>query len=278
MTSDSTSETDSQPPTAGTSLLDVSNRSHSTRKRSSSRASLGSRGKSLRLSLEQKNGIASREMDRIEHELMEFRVRSRKETREGMAEINERVLKLEEVEKSRNLLVKGIAQAKLPVKEIGNSKSKDAPPVKYDYEKLADFFRTEIAAEKRMFLKLETRNGVTSSQISRVLSQVRTVQSASEESGPVNLEQLRLENENHCSLLHSQNLEVIALRKAMVGTRRRKNYYMEKLTVEAARRERLKKDLMNQAKVKEAVSKSIGKIFSYHSAVPWLTLTFDFFF
>ena len=52
----------------------MSHRSHhSGRKRSSSRASLGSRGKSLRLTNEQRCGIAKKETERIEQELAKFR-------------------------------------------------------------------------------------------------------------------------------------------------------------------------------------------------------------
>ncbi len=114
---DSTSETDSQP---ATSLLEVSHRSGGggqpgslSRRRSGSRTSLGSRVKSLRLTDEQKCGVASRcaekqnviitqilklpamsqlnrEVERIEQDLSEFRVNSRRENRNGVAQIDEK--------------------------------------------------------------------------------------------------------------------------------------------------------------------------------------------
>ena len=120
--SDTTSETDSQPPTAGTSLLDVSHRQpggvggQGSRKRSSSRTSLGSRGKSLQLTLDQKCGIAGKELERIGAELAEFRADSRRENREAAAEVDERTLKIEEMEISRALLAKGIEKSRLPKK------------------------------------------------------------------------------------------------------------------------------------------------------------------
>ena len=94
-------------------MLDVSRRS--SKRRSSSRASIGSkaaRAKILRLSGPQKCGIAAREMERIERELADFRLASRRKSTQAAAEIDERALRLEEVKLSKARVGKVLAKAK----------------------------------------------------------------------------------------------------------------------------------------------------------------------
>ena len=74
ITSTSTPESDS----VRTSLADISQGARSRtsgdrRRRSGSRTSLGSRGKTLRLSFEQKLGISNKEVERLEADLAHFR-------------------------------------------------------------------------------------------------------------------------------------------------------------------------------------------------------------
>jgi hypothetical protein len=157
LSADTTSDTDSQPPTTGTSLLDVSHRSHlSNRKRSSSRTSLGSRGKALRLSDEQKCGIASRETERLGQELSKFRKTSRRESSNAIAEVSERSLRVEELTKAKAHLSKRLEGAKL---EKGKH---------YDYQKLEECFKGEEVSQRRTLQKLATRNGVLAGQIRRL--------------------------------------------------------------------------------------------------------------
>lgn len=71
--------------------------------------SISSRGKSLRLSTEQKSTIAFKEIDRYEVALNAFRSYAKQTKRNGLAEIEERALKLGETEKTRENFQKGLA-------------------------------------------------------------------------------------------------------------------------------------------------------------------------
>ena len=101
-------------------------------RRSGSRTSIGSRGKSLRLTTEQKTVIAHKEIERWEHRLSNFRLFAKQVKRDGLAEIEERALKLGETEKTREMLIKGMAGTIIIIddKKTRDRKkviSKDAP-------------------------------------------------------------------------------------------------------------------------------------------------------
>ena len=231
--SDTGSESDSQPPTAGNSTLDVSRRS--SKRRSSSRASIGSkaaRAKILRLSGPQKCGIAAKEMERIERELADFRLASRKKSTEAMAEIDERTLRLEEVKLSRARVAKVLAKAKVVRHDVEQ----------FDFDKVARCLAGDVAAQRRHLEKLKTRNGVVAGRIRRRLSGMRLERSASDESGPVDLEQLQLENANLVAELERQNEAVIGLREEMAAARARKTAYQRELGAQIEKSGRLARE------------------------------------
>lgn len=251
--SDTGSESDSQPPTAGNSMLDVSRRS--SKRRSSSRASIGSkaaRAKILRLSAPQKCGIAAKEMERIERELADFRLASRKKSAEAMAEIDERALRLEELKLSKARVVKVLAKAKVTRHDEEH----------YDYDKVAHCLKGDVDAHERHLEKLRTKNGVVASRIRKRLSGMRLEQSASDESGPVDLEQLQLENANLAAELERQNEAVIRLRKEMAAARRRKTAYQRDLGAQVERSGRLAREreaVKSEAQVVSANVKQVAR-------------------
>ena len=231
--SDTGSESDSQPPTAGNSMLDVSRRS--SKRRSSSRASIGSkaaRAKILRLSGPQKCGIAAKEMERIERELADFRLASRKKSTEAMAEIDERALRLQEMKLSKARVAKVLAKAKVVRHDVEQ----------YDYEKVVRCLTGDVAAHQRHLEKLKTKNGVVAGRIRKCLSGMRLERSATDESGPVDLEQLQLENANLVAELDRQNEAVIRLREEMAAARRRKTAYQRELGAQVERSGRLARE------------------------------------
>lgn len=245
--SDTASESDSQPPTAGTSLLDVSHRSQ--RKRSGSRGSLGNRAKSLRLTSDQKCGIATREMERLEMELAQFRLTSRRQSTNAMAEIDERMLRLDEIETAKVQVYKGLNAAAI------NTKGD-----RFDYDKVIACLKGDLFGQTRLLQKLKTKNGVVSSQIRRLLSSLKIEQSASDESGPVDLDQLQLENANYVADLDSKNREVIKQRKSMATARRRKNEYQMRLNEETERRERMNKEKNNVNNTIKSLENSMQQV------------------
>ena len=214
-------------------MLDVSRRS--SKRRSSSRASIGSkaaRAKILRLTVHQKCGIATKEMERIERELAEFRLSSRRKRTEAMAEIDERALRLEEIKVSKAQVTKVLAKAKVFRHDTEQ----------YDYDKVMRCLRGDLAAQERHLVKLKTKNGVLAALIGKRLAAARLQQSASDESGPVDLDQLRLENANLVADLQRQNAAVIRLRKEMAAARKRKTAYQADLAAQLARSRRLAKE------------------------------------
>lgn len=247
--SDTTSETDSQPATTGTSLLDVSHKSHySGRRRSGSRASLGSRGKSLKLTNEQKNGIASRELDRIETELAQIRLSARRQTRNGMAEIDERTLRLAEMENRRSQLLKGAANAKIKGKN------------KYDYVKLEECLHDEERNVRRQLEKLKTKNGVMSSQIRRTVERIRLNTKTAEERGPVDQQQLQLENAHCCEQLMEKNREVVVLRNTATNTRMRRLQCQLKLKAEEDRGAEYRETLLKTTRAIEELEAELPNL------------------
>lgn len=225
-------------------MLDVSRRS--SKRRSSSRASIGSkaaRAKILRLSGPQKCGIAAKEMERIERELADFRLASRKKSSEAMAEIDERALRLEEMKLSKARVVKVLAKAKILRHDVEH----------YDYDEVMRCLAGDVAAHERHLEKLKTKNGVLAGRIRKRLSGMRREQSASDESGPVDLEQLQLENANLVAVLERQNEAVIGLRAEMAVARRRKTAYQRELGAQVERSRRL-------AREKEAVEAEVEMV------------------
>ena len=139
-------------------MLDVSRRS--SKRRSSSRASIGSkaaRAKILRLTVHQKCGIATKEMERIERELANFRLASRRKRTEAMAEIDERALRLEEIKVSKAQMTKVLAKAKVFRHDTEQ----------YDYDKVMRCLRGDLAAQERHLVKLRTKNGVLAGLIGK---------------------------------------------------------------------------------------------------------------
>lgn len=245
--SDSTSETDSQPVTAsGISLLEVS-RGHSTRKRSSSRTSLGNRGKSLRLTLEQKCGIAHQEDERISRDLALFRQRSAEESRESHAAIDERKLKLEEMIKQRAILTKALHQAR------GHGKLAR----KLNYDIVTRAFKDQCRDQNRLLQRLRIKNGVMLDQIKDVKSKLRTLIKTSEESGPIDLEQLELENANHSQELFDNQAAMVRLRQQMAITRHAKRTAHDLLARERRRAELITRSLAETRQITERTRQSI---------------------
>ena len=225
-------------------MLDVSRRS--SKRRSSSRASIGSkaaRAKILRLSGPQKCGIAAREMERIERELADFRLASRRKSTQAAAEIDERALRLEEVKLSKARVGKVLAKATVVRHEVEQ----------FDYDRVARCLAGEAAAQRRHLEKLKSRNGVVAGRIRGRLAEMRLERSASDESGPVDLEQLQLDNANLVARLEGQNAAVIALRAEMAAARRRKTAHQRELAAQVERGARL-------AREGEAVRAEIGAV------------------
>ena len=71
----------------------------------------------------------------------------------------------------------------------------------YNFEKLQRCFNNEIVRDKKHLDKLKTKNGVLLGQIKSLQSRMRLDLLSSQETGPVNLEQLQLENSSNCSQL-----------------------------------------------------------------------------
>ena len=118
---------------------------------------MGSRGKSLRLTEEQKCGIAGKEHERILADLVEFRATAKRQTSEETAQIAEMNIRFQELQGSKLDLTKRIKAAR-------NRKLKV-----YDFEKLEDSFEREIYSLQKHREKLMTKNGVLASKI-RILN------------------------------------------------------------------------------------------------------------
>jgi hypothetical protein len=244
------SESDSQPVTAGTSLLDVSHRSQQLRlrRRSGSRASLASRTKSLRLTNEQKCGIAVKEINRIETDLTSFRHVSRKETRLGMAGIEERMLRLEEVSKTRSQLIKGMTKAK--------AKNKD----QFDYDAIEACLNVELRSRTRLLDRMALRNGVLRANITAIHARVKRNRSDAEETGPVDVEQLQLESTRHADELRDRNADLSSARAAMASARRRRDTFNAKLKEAAARGHLLRRTIATVEEEAHKLRASLGAI------------------
>ena len=141
ITSSSTPESDS----VRTSLADITShggvsRTSDRRRRSGSRTSHGSRGKTLRLSIEQKIGISKKEVERMEADLAHFRSNIKQSTQRGAAEIEERALKLREVVKTRENLLREFEDCI----EIEHGRKK------FNFDRIYATFQKEINDKKRL--------------------------------------------------------------------------------------------------------------------------------
>ncbi len=196
---------------------------------------------SARLTQEQKCGIAAKEMERIEHELVNFRVKSWRQTSQGAAEIDEKLLRIDELETRKGQLTKGLANAK----SFGSSRGQrsHSGKVNYDSQKLAEVFKQESNGQKRQLEKLRTRNGVLRSQITRLRGRVRQDTATAAETGPVDMQQLQLENASSFQELCGCNREVTLLREKAVAANKNRNSYQLKLAKQVSTCEKLKTDM-----------------------------------
>ena len=89
----------------------------------------------------------------------------------------------------------------------------------------------EYKGQERLLQKLKTKNGVIAGQIRVIREQIKVNAKAAEESGPVDVEQLQLENTNHYLELGEKNRRIVELRKQMSATKFAKQKETDKLKV-----------------------------------------------
>jgi uncharacterized protein YhaN len=133
------------------------------RRKSGSRTSHGSRGKTLRLSLEQKLGISDKEIELLEADLTHFRTNIKISSQRGAAEIEERALKLREVVKTRETMLPDFEAC------LENEDGKK----RFNYDKIYAVFQRELREKKRLVAKLRDKNGVLKHQKQKLLSSVK---------------------------------------------------------------------------------------------------------
>lgn len=147
-----------------------------------------------------------------------------------------RALRLEDLFKAKAQLIKSISGAKRRRKK------------KYDYDKLEHVFKMEIVMQNRLLQKIQIKNGILSNQVKRLMHEIRIRRIATEESGPVDLQQLQLENENLFNDLQRRNIEVVQLRKTVNDSRRKLFGVQEMFSKEHKRQGQMKKNLDKLAK------------------------------
>ena len=102
---------------------------------------------------------------------------------------------------------------------------------KFDFDLMMAALKGEYKGQERLLQKLKTKNGVIAGQIRVIREQIKVNAKAAEESGPVDVEQLQLENTNHYLELGEKNRRIVELRKQMSATKFAKQKETDKLKV-----------------------------------------------
>ena len=114
---------------------------------------------------------------------------------------------------------------------------------KFNFDKIYKVFEREIQDKKKLLSKLKDKNGVLKHQRERLLRNVKEHLSLKELTGPVDIEQLQLENANLVVDLQDKNQELIEARDEIRSARWTKTKVQSKLTHEQKRELELKKKI-----------------------------------
>ena len=162
-----------------------------------------------------------------------FRTNIKQSSQRGAAEIEERALKLREVVKTREIMLREFEDCI----EIEHGKRK------FNFDKIYAVFQREICDKKKLLAKLKDKNGVLKHQRERLLKNVKTYMAQKEITGPVDIEQLQLENANLVSTLLNKNKELIGARDEIRSARWTKTKVQSKLRHEQTREVELRKKI-----------------------------------
>ena len=105
-----------------------------------------------------------KEVERLEADLAHFRTNIKQSSQQGAAEIEERALKLREVVKTREVMLREFEDCI----QIEHGKKK------FNFDKIFAVFQREINDKKRLMAKLKDKNGVLKHQREKLLKTVRT--------------------------------------------------------------------------------------------------------
>lgn len=161
----------------------------------------------------------------MEAELSHFRKSIKDSSQRGAAEIEERALKLREVVKTREILLREFEECI----EIEHGKRK------FNFDKIYNVFQKEIDDKKRLMNKLKDKNGVLKHQKSKVLKNVKSYMQHKEITGPVDIDQLQLENAHIVGELQEKNEELVEARDNIRSARWTKIKNQSKLRQEQKR-------------------------------------------
>ena len=100
----------------------------------------------------------------MEADLAHFRTNIKQSSQQGAAEIEERALKLREVVKTREVMLREFEDCI----QIEHGKKK------FNFDKIFQVFQREINDKKRLMAKLKDKNGVLKHQREKLLKTVRT--------------------------------------------------------------------------------------------------------
>ena len=164
---------------------------------------------------------------------MYFRTNIKQSSQRGAAEIEERALKLREVVKTREIMLR----------EFEDCIQLEHGKRKFNFDKIYKVFEREIQDKKKLLSKLKDKNGVLKHQRERLLRNVKEHLSLKELTGPVDIEQLQLENANLVVDLQDKNQELIEARDEIRSARWTKTKVQSKLTHEQKRELELKKKI-----------------------------------
>ena len=118
-----------------------------------------------------------KEVERLEADLAHFRTNIKQSSQHGAAEIEERALKLREVVKTREVMLREFEDCI----EIEHGKKK------FNFDKIYLVFQREINDKKRLMAKLKDKNGVLKHQREKLLKTVRTYLQTKEVRKPLNI-------------------------------------------------------------------------------------------
>nr|XP_040581463.1 probable myosin heavy chain ECU04_1000 [Lepeophtheirus salmonis] len=204
------------------SLLDGQRGGRLNRKKSSSRTSLASRHKSMKLSVEQRCGIARKEMAGIEFELKVDRTSSYKKIRNGNYILKERSLRIQElhngIERQESIFKNGAHDfIKLDESEFTNPKD-------CFYKLLSSI----LSHESRLLEKMKTKNSVIQSKILQTSSQIKKRLAIVDEIGTVDHAQLSIENNKYVKDLEFMETELTQDRGDLRKFRQQMDKYLQK--------------------------------------------------
>ena len=112
---------------------------------------------------------------------MYFRTNIKQSSQRGAAEIEERALKLREVVKTREIMLR----------EFEDCIQLEHGKRKFNFDKIYKVFEREIQDKKKLLSKLKDKNGVLKHQRERLLRNVKEHLSLREITGSVDIEQLQ---------------------------------------------------------------------------------------